>query len=322
MHGRQTKAKLNTEPHLNWPILSPPSFTRRVAPPIPPDLSHRLPFPPLKPCHCQQSKPKTAKPKLVIAFNYSLHPPDNHSHHSTFALASFSTNLPRTKNLIMSTAPEANGATSPPAKRIKTIPLDDDEKTLEASVTPLAAAEEAPAKTTMEASVPLHVKKLSPQGRLPTRGSAFAAGYDVYAARDTVVPARGKALVDTDISIAVPAGTCKSPQGHDTSGERTRARGDTQMANRRENADGRIAPRSGLASKHFIDTGAGVIDADYRGPVKVLLFNHADADYEIKEGDRIAQLVLERIVTPDVVEVEELEESVRGAGGFGSTGKN
>lgn len=86
--------------------------------------------------------------------------------------------------------------------------------------------------------------------------------------------------------------------------------------------DGRIAPRSGLASKHFIDTGAGVIDADYRGPVKVLLFNHADADYEIKEGDRIAQLVLERIVTPEVVEVEELEESVRGAGGFGSTGKN
>lgn len=85
--------------------------------------------------------------------------------------------------------------------------------------------------------------------------------------------------------------------------------------------DGRIAPRSGLASKNFIDTGAGVIDADYRGQVKVLLFNHADTDYAIKEGDRIAQLILERIVTPDVVEVQELEESVRGAGGFGSTGK-
>lgn len=87
-------------------------------------------------------------------------------------------------------------------------------------------------------------------------------------------------------------------------------------------ADGRIAPRSGLASKHFIDTGAGVIDADYRGQVKVLLFNHNEADFEIKEGDRIAQLVLERIATPDVVEVEELAESVRGAGGFGSTGTN
>lgn len=84
--------------------------------------------------------------------------------------------------------------------------------------------------------------------------------------------------------------------------------------------DGRIAPRSGLASKNFIDTGAGVIDADYRGPVKVLLFNHAETDFAIKEGDRIAQLVLERIYTPEVVEVQELEESVRGAGGFGSTG--
>ncbi|KAL7935238.1 dUTP diphosphatase [Trichoderma chlorosporum] len=190
-----------------------------------------------------------------------------------------------------------NGATSPPAKRIKTIPLDGDAEIVEAPISieePEAEAEAVPAPaTTMEASVPLHVKKLSPQGRLPTRGSAFAAGYDLYAARDTIVPARGKVLVDTDISIATPAGTY-----------------------------GRIAPRSGLASKHFIDTGAGVIDADYRGPVKVLLFNHADADYEIKEGDRIAQLVLERIVTPDVVEVEELEESVRGAGGFGSTGTN
>ncbi|KAF4510765.1 hypothetical protein G6O67_002633 [Ophiocordyceps sinensis] len=144
----------------------------------------------------------------------------------------------------------------------------------------------------MEPAPALQVRKLSDKGRLPTRGSAFAAGYDLYAAKDTTVPARGKVLVDTDISIAVPAGTY-----------------------------GRIAPRSGLASKHFIDTGAGVIDADYRGQVKVLLFNHADADFDIKEGDRVAQLVLERIVTPDVVEVQELEESVRGAGGFGSTGK-
>lgn len=84
--------------------------------------------------------------------------------------------------------------------------------------------------------------------------------------------------------------------------------------------DGRIAPRSGLASKHFIDTGAGVIDADYRGQVKILLFNHSETDFPVSEGDRVAQLVLERIYTPDVVEVAELEDSVRGAGGFGSTG--
>lgn len=63
--------------------------------------------------------------------------------------------------------------------------------------------------------------------------------------------------------------------------------------------DGRVAPRSGLASKHFIDTGAGVIDADYRGEVKVLLFNHAETDFTIAVGERVAQLVLERVcLTP------------------------
>jgi dUTP pyrophosphatase len=84
--------------------------------------------------------------------------------------------------------------------------------------------------------------------------------------------------------------------------------------------DGRIAPRSGLAVNHFIDTGAGVIDADYRGPVKVLLFNHGDADFEVKVGHRIAQLIIERIYHPEILEVQELSATVRGAGGFGSTG--
>ncbi|KAH8179752.1 dUTPase domain-containing protein [Sarocladium implicatum] len=177
----------------------------------------------------------------------------------------------------MSTVPENtnNTAASPPAKRVKTTNGDTTD-TMDSAAPP-----------------PLLVKKLSDKARLPTRGSAFAAGYDIYASKETTVPARGKVLVDTDISISVPAGTY-----------------------------GRIAPRSGLASKNFIDTGAGVIDADYRGQVKVLLFNHAESDFEIKEGDRIAQLVIERIYTPEVVEVQELEESVRGAGGFGSTGSN
>ncbi|EGO53765.1 hypothetical protein NEUTE1DRAFT_53084 [Neurospora tetrasperma FGSC 2508] len=145
--------------------------------------------------------------------------------------------------------------------------------------------------TKVDQAPPLLIKKLSDKARLPTRGSAFAAGYDIYASKETTIPARGKGLVDTDISMAVPAGTY-----------------------------GRIAPRSGLAAKNFIDVGAGVIDADYRGQVKVLLFNHSDVDFAVNEGDRVAQLVLERIYTPEVVEVEQLEESVRGAGGFGSTG--
>ncbi|CAN6463324.1 unnamed protein product [Victoria cruziana] len=137
----------------------------------------------------------------------------------------------------------------------------------------------------------LRVKKLSPNAVLPARGSSLAAGYDLSSAVETIVPARGKALVATDLSIAIPEGTYA-----------------------------RIAPRSGLAWKHSIDVGAGVIDADYRGPVGVILFNHSDSDFQVNTGDRIAQLILEKIVTPDVCEVEDLDSTARGVGGFGSTG--
>ncbi|KAJ7781545.1 dUTPase-like protein [Mycena metata] len=137
----------------------------------------------------------------------------------------------------------------------------------------------------------LLIKRLSEKAKLPTRGSPLSAGYDLYSAEKKIIPARGKALVDTQISIAVPAGTY-----------------------------GRVAPRSGLASKFMIDTGAGVIDADYRGVVFVLLFNHSEKDFQVEEGDRVAQLIIERISTPDVLEVQDLDETLRGAGGFGSTG--
>ena len=113
---------------------------------------------------------------------------------------------------------------------------------------------------------PLQVKLLSSSAKAPSRSSAFAAGYDLYASKAATVPAWGKVLVDTDISIAVPAGTY-----------------------------GRVAPRSGLASKHSIHTGAGVIDADYRGPVKVLLFNLCGDEFKVEAGDRIAQLIVERV---------------------------
>ncbi|RMZ86921.1 hypothetical protein DV736_g5855, partial [Chaetothyriales sp. CBS 134916] len=145
--------------------------------------------------------------------------------------------------------------------------------------------------TTTTTEPPLLVKLLSPTATAPTRGSALSAGHDLYASRATVIPAHGKALVSTDISVACPPGTY-----------------------------GRVAPRSGLAAKHFIDTGAGVIDADYRGEVKVLLFNLGEADFAVSVGDRVAQLVLERVWMGGVQVVEFLEESVRGQGGFGSTG--
>jgi dUTP pyrophosphatase len=80
------------------------------------------------------------------------------------------------------------------------------------------------------------------------------------------------------------------------------------------------APRSGLAHKHSIDVGAGVIDYDYRGNVGVILFNFSDKDFQISPGDRIAQLILERISMASVVEVADLDDTTRGAGGFGSTG--
>ncbi|KAI9305944.1 dUTPase-like protein [Cunninghamella echinulata] len=138
----------------------------------------------------------------------------------------------------------------------------------------------------------LLVKRLSDKAKLPTRGSSQAAGYDLYSSADIIVPAQGKIIVPTDISIAVPEGCY-----------------------------GRVAPRSGLAVKHFIDTGAGVIDADYRGPVGVVLFNFSKEDYQVTQGDRIAQLIIERIYTPEVVEVNDLDLTERGAGGYGSTGK-
>ncbi|XP_039139691.1 deoxyuridine 5'-triphosphate nucleotidohydrolase [Dioscorea cayenensis subsp. rotundata] len=137
----------------------------------------------------------------------------------------------------------------------------------------------------------LRIKKLSENAVMPSRASPLSAGYDLSSAVETKVPARGKALVPTDLSIAIPDGTYA-----------------------------RIAPRSGLTWKHSIDVGAGVIDADYRGPVGVILFNHSDVDFTVKPGDRIAQMIIERILTPEVLEVEDLDATVRGAGGFGSTG--
>lgn len=84
---------------------------------------------------------------------------------------------------------------------------------------------------------------------------------------------------------------------------------------------GRVAPRSGLAAKHMIDVGAGVVDEDYTGNVGVVLFNLGGEDFAVKAGDRVAQLVCEKIEHPELEEVERLEETERGEGGFGSTGK-
>ena len=137
----------------------------------------------------------------------------------------------------------------------------------------------------------LKIKKLNPKAFLPVKGSEHAAGYDLFSIDDTMVPAKGKLLISTGIAMAIPIGNY-----------------------------GRVAPRSGLAVKNFIDVGAGVIDADYRGEVKVLLFNLGSNDFKVNVGDRIAQLIIEKYTRTDIEEVQDLDATVRGDGGFGSTG--
>ncbi|XP_075904827.1 deoxyuridine 5'-triphosphate nucleotidohydrolase, mitochondrial isoform X2 [Nelusetta ayraudi] len=139
----------------------------------------------------------------------------------------------------------------------------------------------------------LRFAKLSENATAPTRGSLRAAGYDLYSAYDYTVGPMDKAIVKTDIQIAVPHGCY-----------------------------GRVAPRSGLAAKQFIDVGAGVVDEDYRGNVGVILFNFGKDTFEVKKGDRVAQLVCERICYPDLMEEKSLDDTERGSGGFGSTGRN
>jgi len=137
----------------------------------------------------------------------------------------------------------------------------------------------------------LRIKKLTYDAIIPTRGSGGAVGYDLYSTDEVVIPPTHRALIGTGVAIVLPP-----------------------------DVYGRVAPRSGLAVKHGIQVGAGVVDPDYTGEVKVVLFNHGDKDFEVKRGERIAQLVLERCETPDVEEIGLLEETERGAGGFGSTG--
>ena len=143
--------------------------------------------------------------------------------------------------------------------------------------------------------------------------------YDLCSATETKVPARGKALVPTDLSIAIPEGTYARVGNFSLSCVLKVLLSVFWSFSEMGICD-YVAPRSGLAWKHSIDVGAGVIDADYRGPVGVILFNHLDIDFEVKVGDRIAQLIIEKILTPDVIEVEDLDATVRGEGGFGSTG--
>ena len=116
----------------------------------------------------------------------------------------------------------------------------------------------------------IKMKRMNVNGKLPSRGIEGAAGYDLAAAQAAVVPAHGKCLVKTGLAMAMPP-SCY----------------------------GRIAPRSGLALKKFIDVGAGVIHSDYRGEIGVILCNFGNEGFIVHMGDKIAQLLFEKIKTPE-----------------------
>jgi dUTP pyrophosphatase len=140
----------------------------------------------------------------------------------------------------------------------------------------------------------LNVIKLDPLAILPARATPGAVGYDLFSIDSYVIRPGHRVVVSTGISVQLPPGTY-----------------------------GRIAPRSGLAVKHGLDTLAGVVDPDYTGEIKVVLQNMDSYNpFIIRPGYRIAQLILEQCVTPEVIEVptENTPLTTRGANGFGSTG--
>ena len=140
------------------------------------------------------------------------------------------------------------------------------------------------------------VKKLNPSVKLPSYKTKGASGMDLMAYIDKPIDLKpGESyLIPTGLAVAFP-----------------------------KEYEIQIRPRSGLAAKNNISVlnTPGTIDSDYRGEIKIILFNHGDKNFKINDGDRIAQMILSPVIKMDLVETNELPESFRGEGGFGSTGK-
>ena len=142
------------------------------------------------------------------------------------------------------------------------------------------------------------LKRAHPFAQKPVRGSSGAAGYDLYAAEATTISTNEYKAIETGIMTQFPS-----------------------------DHYARVAPRSGLALKNGIDVLAGVVDSDFQATIKVILINHGP-EFSIKVGDRIAQLIFERISTPELIDVtdgpvdgQDMISTDRGTNGFGSTGK-
>ncbi len=141
----------------------------------------------------------------------------------------------------------------------------------------------------------IKIKKLKKDAVIPTKGSPFAAGSDLYSAENDLVIEAGKtAMIGTGLAMEIPEGYA-----------------------------GLVYARSGLACKEGLAPAnkVGVIDSDYRGEIKVALHNHSSERKTVKKGERIAQIVITPFLSADFCEAEQLNQTVRGEGGFGSTGK-
>jgi len=140
------------------------------------------------------------------------------------------------------------------------------------------------------------IKKLNPEAKLPSYKTKGSSGMDLMALVDDkiIVKPNSSELISTGLSIAIP-----------------------------EDLEIQIRPRSGLAAKSSISVlnTPGTIDSDYRGELKIILFNHGNKDFIVNNNDRIAQMVLAPVIKMELEEVDQLPETVRGSGGFGSTGK-
>ena len=141
----------------------------------------------------------------------------------------------------------------------------------------------------------VNIKKLNPKATMPTYGSEYAAGADLYACLDdeVVIAPHATVVIPTGLAMELPVGYA-----------------------------GLIYARSGLATKKGLAPAnkVGVVDCDYRGEVKVALHNHGEVAQTVADGERVAQLVITPYITASFTTVEELSETVRGEGGFGSTG--
>lgn len=143
----------------------------------------------------------------------------------------------------------------------------------------------------MAAIPPLPVQKLSVHAVIPTTGTAGAAGFDMYATDEHVIPTGTRMLLPTDIAMAIPRGFV-----------------------------GILKSRSSMAYND-VDTEAGVIDSDFRGNIRVLLHNHGSQNYVVHKHDKIAQLIILPLPSFRMEETDHLSKTTRGTDGFGSTGK-